>query len=138
MCVLNDFNKSLRSFVRTHAALDIDVKLPTIKQRVNGHVRFYSAKVSNTSHWKLDLVCLNALNQHLIAVFQDLQDLIEKLTENLKTIDRCSYSPDYVSIWLKKDLWTSEVVKEILTSGHNYGRNEVYKGTVMYNMSLVF
>lgn len=136
MCVLNDFNEALRSFFRTHAALEIDVKLPTIKQQVNGHVRFYSAKVSDASFWRLYSVCLNVLNQRLITVFQNIKYLIENLVENSKTIDRCSYSLDYVSIWLKKDVWTSAVVKEILTSGRNYGRNEEYKGTVMYNMSL--
>lgn len=46
MYVLNDFNKALRLFVSTNAALDIDVKFPTVKQNVNGHIRFYTPKVS--------------------------------------------------------------------------------------------
>lgn len=46
MYVLNDFSEALRSFFRSNADLDIDVKLLTSKQSVNGDVRFYAAKVS--------------------------------------------------------------------------------------------
>jgi len=50
MYILNDFYKALRLFVQTHAELDIDIKLPMLKHHINGHIRFYSTKVSGIKH----------------------------------------------------------------------------------------
>lgn len=105
MSILNNFYKELRLFVRTHVELDIDIKLPMIKHHINGHIRFYSTK--------------------------DLQNLVERLVKDLTFVERCSWSPDYMSIWLKKELWTSTVIKEILISGCKYGSNNEHKGTVV-------
>lgn len=105
MYVLNDFDRALRLFIHDHAALDVDIKLSTDRQRFNGHVRFYSAK--------------------------HLQYLVEKLTDEFTTVERCSYCSNYMSIWLKKELWTSAVVRQILDMGCRYGRNEELKGTVI-------
>lgn len=52
--------------------------------------------------------------------------------KNFTIVDRCLWSPQYVSIWLKKESWMSSVVKEILTFGYKYGSTEQLKGTVMY------
>lgn len=52
--------------------------------------------------------------------------------EDLKIVERCSWSSDYLSIWLKKELWVSTVMKEILISGRKYGSNDDHKGTVKY------
>jgi len=52
--------------------------------------------------------------------------------EELKIVERCSWSSDYLSIWLKKELWVSTVMKEILMSGCKYGCNDDHKGTVKY------
>lgn len=52
--------------------------------------------------------------------------------EDLKIVERCSWSSDYLSIWLKKELWVSTVMKEILMSGCKYGSNDDHKGTVKY------
>jgi len=104
MYVLNDFFNALRLFVQTHAELDIDIKLPMLNHHINGHIRFYSTK--------------------------NLQNLVEKLVEDLTIVERCSWSSDYLSIWLKTELWASTVMKEILTSGCKYGCNNDHKGTV--------
>ncbi|XP_060837255.1 DALR anticodon-binding domain-containing protein 3 [Rhopalosiphum padi] len=105
MYVLNDFFNALRLFVQTHAELDIDIKMPMLNHHINGHIRFYSTK--------------------------NLQNLVEKLVEDLTIVERCSWSSDYLSIWLKKELWASTVMKEILTSGCKYGCNNDHKGTVV-------
>ncbi|XP_026813268.1 DALR anticodon-binding domain-containing protein 3 [Rhopalosiphum maidis] len=105
MYVLNDFFNALRLFVQTHAGLDIDIKLPMLNHRINGHIRFYSTK--------------------------NLQNLVEKLVEDLTIIERCSWSSGYLSIWLKKELWASTVMKDVLTSGCKYGCNIDHKGTVV-------
>jgi len=49
MYILNDFVADLRSFVRSHSHSDADVKLPTVKRSVYGHIRFYASKVSDNS-----------------------------------------------------------------------------------------
>lgn len=41
MYVLEDFIINLRSFVSSQTDERIDVKLPTTKQSINGHLRFY-------------------------------------------------------------------------------------------------
>lgn len=105
MYILENFYKALRLFVRTHVDLDIDIKLPMMKHHINGHIRFYSTK--------------------------DLQNVVEKLVEDLTIVERCSWSSDYTSIWLKKELWTSTVMKEILISGCKYGSNDDHQSTVV-------
>ncbi|KAL5240793.1 hypothetical protein ACI65C_008203 [Semiaphis heraclei] len=105
MYIMDNFYKALRIFVRTHMELDIDIKLPTIKHHINGDIRFYSTK--------------------------DLRKLVEKLVEDLTIVERCSWSLNYTSIWLKKELWTSTVMKETLLSGCKYGSNDEHQGTIV-------
>ncbi|XP_025197575.1 DALR anticodon-binding domain-containing protein 3-like [Melanaphis sacchari] len=105
MYILNDFFKALRLFVQTHAELDIDIKFPTSKHHINGHIRFYSTK--------------------------NLQNLVEKLVEDLIIVECCSWSSNYLSIWLKKEVWASTVMKEILMSGCKYGSNDDHKDTAV-------
>lgn len=45
MYALNEFKEDVRSFVRTHAEIDVDVKIPAGKESVNGHIHFYTSKV---------------------------------------------------------------------------------------------
>lgn len=139
MYVLNDFNTALRSFVLAHAGLDIDIKFPTVKQHTNGHVRFYSPKVSEinkTLYWCTGTYLYWYPDCLFFLFLQDLQNLVQKLTDDLTVIDRCMYVPDYFSIWLKKELWTSSVIREILGCGCKYGHSDKYKPIVMYIMSL--
>ncbi|CAI6366367.1 unnamed protein product [Macrosiphum euphorbiae] len=105
MYILENFYKELRLLYGPHVELDIDIKLPAMKHHINGHIRFYSTK--------------------------DLQNVVEKLVEDLTIVERCSWSSDYTSIWLKKELWTSTVMKEILISGCKYGSNDDHQGTVV-------
>jgi len=56
--------------------------------------------------------------------------------EDLTIVERCSWTSDYTSIWLKKELFTSTVMKEILISGCKYGSNDEHQGTVKYMISL--
>lgn len=50
MYVLDRFDRALNSFVRAHVALGVDVKFRTERLPGNGHIRFYSAKVSAQTH----------------------------------------------------------------------------------------
>ncbi|VVC32133.1 Aminoacyl-tRNA synthetase, class Ia, anticodon-binding,DALR anticodon binding [Cinara cedri] len=105
MYFLNNFNNTLRVFFHAHAALDINIKLPTTKQRTSSDIRFYLGK--------------------------DFQNLVEKLMENLKVIERCLCSSDSMLIWLKKEIWTFTVIKEILDSGYKYGSSEEHNNIVI-------
>jgi len=140
MYVLNDFRRSLLSFVRHHSAQDVDLKMPTDRQRVNGHVRFYSAKVSTIRFSTREIVSHKHLCQCGCSQFclQRLQHLVNKLVDEFATIERCLYCPDYMSIWLKKELWTAAIVRQISDMGSLYGRSEQFKGIVMYTINLVF
>lgn len=52
--------------------------------------------------------------------------------ENMTAIERCLYFSDSMLIWLKKEIWTFTVIKEILGSGCKYGSSEKYNNTVIY------
>ncbi|XP_050420758.1 DALR anticodon-binding domain-containing protein 3 [Adelges cooleyi] len=109
MYVLNRFKSDLMSFVRNCTNQEVDIKLPSTKQNVNGHIRFY-IKTATT---------------------QDLQTLPEKIMEMFNIVERCSMVQCYVLIWLRKELWTTCVVNEILQYGSKYGTNNDYNGTLI-------
>ncbi|XP_050543618.1 DALR anticodon-binding domain-containing protein 3-like [Daktulosphaira vitifoliae] len=107
MYVLEDFVTKLTSFVSIYTDKKIALKLPTTKQNINGHIRFY------------------------ITGTQNLMDLAEKIKKQFCIIDCCSNTHGHILIWMKKDLWMSSIINEILTKGSNYGSNNSYEGTVL-------
>lgn len=55
---------------------------------------------------------------------------------HLTTVDRWSWAPRYLSISLKKDLWTPVVIKEIMASGSLYGLNSHLGNTVSAKIAM--
>ncbi|XP_025405224.1 DALR anticodon-binding domain-containing protein 3 [Sipha flava] len=103
MSVFIDICESIRLFFRTHANIEINISTPTIDPNENGHIRFYLKR--------------------------NLEPVLKMLAENLDAIDHYHQFLDYASIWLKTDLWTDSVIKQILTQGSRYGSNNLCQNT---------